>query len=47
MTKQVLKLAEKQIQFFKEQGVSPLGRISPPDQVEFLKSAGMHELLIS
>jgi hypothetical protein len=35
MTKQ---LAEKQIQFFKEQGYR-LERISPPDQVEFLKGA--------
>jgi len=39
MTKLVLKFTEEQIQFFKEQGHLQLERISPPDELEFLKGA--------
>jgi hypothetical protein len=39
MTKPILKFTEEQIQFFKEQGHLQLERISPPDEVEFLKGA--------
>jgi len=39
MMKPVLKFIEEQIQFFKEQGHLRLERISPPDELEFLKGA--------
>jgi hypothetical protein len=39
MTKQVLKFTEEQIQFFKEQVHLRLERITPPEELEFLKGA--------
>jgi hypothetical protein len=39
MMKPVSKFTEKQIQFFKDQGHLRLERISPPDELAFLKGA--------
>jgi hypothetical protein len=39
MKKPVLKFTEEQIQFFKEQVHLRLERMSPPDELEFLRGA--------